>query len=605
MGGGRSSRLRSLRMTLKNRSVIRNIVRLMSIFMVMIVVAISIVYAYDASLIRSEALSANAAVAQGVVSELEAMLDHGRRIAGYLAIDEFVQAFFASAAPEIVYGSYYYQQVGQKVEAYRKGTSYINSIYVYSPRTRRVICDRPGEDGAYLVSAARLADDAWMERLSEENDGFQIYTRGVGERGFPFVLTLLYDRVLHGVRGVVVVNIDLQKLSRQLSTHIDAKAQRLFLVDERSRVVVERVKTALYADPNKDDVLARFDPLRGDDSEFIEHNGRFIAYAQVKSQEIGWYCVVIAEPGGYADRMLAVRNMALLIALGLALLAGVASLLIYLYRYKPLKSISDLLDAPQRWIDREQIDDEGVQSISDRIIANIQANQSLRAELSRQLELLDETRIQTLQLQISPHFLFNTLNLIGMTISDALGDEHPSAQMVYDLAQLLRYSLEAAELAPIREELGYTGIYLQILRRRYDDSFQTELAFDEACLDAGIPKLLLQPLIENAVFHGRIYAAPDGRGMLRIQGDLVRREGRAFVRIATRDNGQGIDPETLSALHRRIANLKELAGENIGVQNIAKRLYLLYHEQCAFEIESELGRGSTFTLTFPYLECKQ
>jgi len=190
----------------------------------------------------------------------------------------------------------------------------------------------------------------------------------------------------------------------------------------------------------------------------------------------------------------------------------------------------------------------------------------------RELIELREAEYQSLQARIQPHFLYNVLNgLIGL---NRKADRNGLEAAVLDLKDLLRYTLDHGRTVALSDELGFVRRYLDLQKLRFGDRFEYRIACDPACESLPIPKLLLQPLAENALIHGiEIWNAP---GFLDISAAP---EGDG-VRIVIRDNGAGFDLAAHDPASR------------VGLSNVTKRLELAYPSS-SFHIASAPGRGCT------------
>ena len=203
---------------------------------------------------------------------------------------------------------------------------------------------------------------------------------------------------------------------------------------------------------------------------------------------------------------------------------------------------------------------------------------------------LRQAEMNALALQVNPHFLYNTLDLIKWSIR--LGKTDEAAQIVVRLGKLLRRLLnEHGEVVPVGEEMDLVRAYLEIQRYRYADKLRIFFDIEEAILPLRIPKLVLQPLIENAIVHG-LEGQLSG-GELTVSG---RREG-AYLRFVVSDDGAGMSAETLE----RVRRMKPNGMYNIGLSNVNQRARLYGDERCGVEIESALGVGTTITLTLKVL----
>lgn len=231
--------------------------------------------------------------------------------------------------------------------------------------------------------------------------------------------------------------------------------------------------------------------------------------------------------------------------------------------------------------------------LADQITSYIQANQTLTTELSARLEILNQTKLLALQAQINPHFLFNTLSVINMQQCKELGYTHKLPKLTLELSRLLRYAIESTDLVVLETELEYAKIYIHILQERYNNKPKVHYNIEPASLSAKIPKLIIQPIVENAVFHGLAGNMNENSALT-----LSCTTDNSFCILSVRDNGVGMDKEVLANLLNSLDESVPL-NNNIGVKNVLTRMHLLYSNDFTIKIESIKGEGTTFTLRFP------
>ena len=198
---------------------------------------------------------------------------------------------------------------------------------------------------------------------------------------------------------------------------------------------------------------------------------------------------------------------------------------------------------------------------------------------------LAQAQLQSLRMQLQPHFLFNTLNAIAVLI---YRQPEAAEQMVTQLSEMLRISLDrvGVQEVTLRQELEFLGKYLEIERTRFQERLRVEVRVEPSALGACVPNMILQPIVENAVRHG--IAPRSGGGRIEIS---ARREG-GLLHLAVSDDGRGAD-EPVEALAAR---------GGLGLANTRGRLSGLYGDRHSFALRSSAGLGMTVTITIPYRE---
>lgn len=204
------------------------------------------------------------------------------------------------------------------------------------------------------------------------------------------------------------------------------------------------------------------------------------------------------------------------------------------------------------------------------------------------VDLRRRVEIKQLEAQFNPHFLYNTLETIRYTM---LIDQQTASDLIVKLNKILRYSVSnATDKVTLLEDLEYIQNFLEIMKLRFQDRFEYFIEIDEKCNSLVIPKLIVQPLIENSLRHN-----------YKNKKDLsiwltANIEGDALV-IEVEDNGDGMDELELNEIKKVITIDGETNGNHIGLSNVAKRLYLLHGQNSKIEISSRKGIGTKVRIT--------
>ena len=211
-------------------------------------------------------------------------------------------------------------------------------------------------------------------------------------------------------------------------------------------------------------------------------------------------------------------------------------------------------------------------------------------------ELKSKTaELKALQAQINPHFLFNTLESIRMNA--LMNHDDQTAKMIHILGNLLRWNIKTRGMfATLREEIDYAGAFVELQKMRYPDAFEVTQDVPQRLLDLGVPRLILQPLVENAIKHGQ--KGVSSGGVISIRA-VEAPEGQ--LNIAVEDNGHGMDAETV---RRIVGRLNEPEGEtpdeySIGLSNVHQRIRILFGAPYGLTIESEPGVKTVVSIAMP------
>jgi LytS/YehU family sensor histidine kinase len=226
-----------------------------------------------------------------------------------------------------------------------------------------------------------------------------------------------------------------------------------------------------------------------------------------------------------------------------------------------------------------------------RLAIGISELLSLQAEISeveRQKELLAQARLEALQAQIRPHFLFNTLNTV---IATSRVNPDLARELLTELAAFLRHTISyRGDKIRAVDEIAFVQQYLRLEQARFGDRISVQLRVEPQAEAALIPVLALQPLVENAIVHG--LAPKDGQGKLLVS---LRRRG-AELQMAVVDNGVGIPRARL----RRLFLPQERSGMSLGIANVHERLHSLYGVHGQIRLRSRPGRGTFAVVRLPF-----
>ena len=205
-----------------------------------------------------------------------------------------------------------------------------------------------------------------------------------------------------------------------------------------------------------------------------------------------------------------------------------------------------------------------------------------------------ESELDTLQAQINPHFLYNTLDSLYWKATESENDE--IAEDILSLSQLFRLVLNRGDgIVTVQTEADLLERYLHIQKMRFGKRLTYEISLDRDILEEEIPKLILQPFVENAIVHG--FESTEGSYTLSVIG--VKKEKNMVFRI--RDTGVGMSGEQLEAIWDK-ADTRKYASQRIGkyaIRNVRERLALIYRKDYALKIESSVGFGTTVTIVVP------
>lgn len=565
-----------------HRTAIHRFLRMALIFIPVILCITLSVFLYAERTIEAEFSSINLTNTRSAAEEMKKLTRKMRFITASLLLDDNARAFFTDS--DVFEGTE--RALNGQITSYLNTYEGIESIYLYSPLTGQVLTGL-----TYYKSTTAAANIRWLNDFQMAS-GMLLMPR-IQEEGYPYVLTAIRRLNEYGYDGVAVVNISLNAIASMLGVQED-DAHSFYILNEAGEVLYRKNKQALLEDAARFSDLRHFEKTQEDKTLLDRTESRAFVWSQVYNETTGLYFVEKTYMTEYTERMSMLQG--LIFSGAMILLAMFLCVAAYLTcnALRPLRHLERVLDQGEI-VGGKHPQDEYTRYLTQRIMAQIQSNAHFREMLTDQLILLEKTQLRSLRSQINPHFLFNTLNAISMQVAGGEDGQSRAIAMIGWLSELLRYSLAKTDSVPLSMEILQTRNYLNLLLARYDQEFTVELSVAPGLDGCLVPRLLLQPLIENAVFHG-VVPLEGRQGRIQIQID--RRDNSLCVVVE--DNGIGMSAETLEQLRTQLAHLpEEMPEKHIGLLNVAIRLHLMYPASPPVSVESAADAYTRFTLLIP------
>ncbi|WP_274653361.1 sensor histidine kinase [Paenibacillus humicola] len=316
----------------------------------------------------------------------------------------------------------------------------------------------------------------------------------------------------------------------------------------------------------------------------------------------GW-TTVVAIPNTFKNALLNVKEvrnhllwMSALVIVGSLILAALLSV----YMLQPIRRIIKSMRLVRNGNFDIQLNEEGLDPEMKQLYGGFNAMVFEIKKLIRKIYddglLLRSAQMDALQLQISPHFLYNTLQTM-----EALGEvrEVPEVQIIAEsLGKLFHYNIRGSHIVRLGDELDHVRTYFDIEKIRFRDKVDCIIDVDDKLKEYRILKFILQPIVENSILHG--FRGLKRKGIVTIHAEAD--NGVLTIRVS--DNGAGIRSPILRFLHKRLEECREgsfsgAAGDLIGIFNVQKRLINYYGVRYGLSIESGEHAGTTVTLTLP------
>lgn len=421
---------------------------------------------------------------------------------------------------------------------------------------------------------------------------------------YQWVITLskgLRNEDTGKIEGIFFVDMNYSSIE-ELCRKIDlGNKSYLFIVDKNGKIIYHPKQQLLYSGLKSELIQEVLD--QGTGNFLTSANDQRQLYSVFRSGKTDWSVAGVTYVSEFMKNRSEIQLVYLLITVCLFVLSMLLALWLSGEITKPMKS----LEFSMKEVQNGEFDKALVELHGNNEITSLGRSFNIMTEKIQ--ELMDEniqeqrekrkSELKVLQAQINPHFLYNTLDsIIWMAES---GKNQEVVQMTSSLAKLLRQSISNEdEIVTVEREIEYTKNYLSIQKLRYRDQLEYFIDVDQEVLHQRIVKLVIQPLVENAIYHGIKYL--EGKGMIIIQGSL--QDGR--VMLTVQDNGIGMDEGTLRQIlvKRETSVNRQKKTSNVGVYNVHNRLQLYYGKEFGLSYESTPGVGTSVRITIPVTEEK-
>ena len=485
-------------------------------------------------------------------------------------------------------GSADLSEVNESLSVAAKLDDSVEAICVYDPEGKLIVC---GSERTNLKEGG--VNLSYDEELFSDSDDFAIsapHVQTLFEGYYPWVVTIVRreEGILDGRDVYVAIDFSFTGIAGYVDSVGIGSQGYSFIMDKTGELVYHPRQQMLYSGLVRES-LRKLAELP--DGSYTEGN---TLRTITTLDEVGWRVVGVSfldEVNKTRDKTL---SGVLFTALVCCLMVAVAMRLI-LGRVltKPVNSLISSMrgfeSAPDgyRYSPAENHIAE-LEMISDSFGQMTWIVRSLMEKAREEEATLRKTELKALQAQINPHFLYNTLDSIQWMCER--GKNESAVNMVSALAKLFRISISRGhELIPIKDELKHAESYLVIQKYRYSDRFTYRFETDESLDEYLCGKITLQPLIENAIYHGIEPLIDDGEIVISTESD------GDDILMKVRDNGVGMTSEQVKS----ILSKERSDSSGIGVRNVNDRIRIWFGEKYGLSVESEPDEGTTITVRIP------
>lgn len=448
---------------------------------------------------------------------------------------------------------------------YQAALDKMENLHFSTPHIQRLFAD-PDENFRWVVSLSRYV------QLTRE--------------GSTYSGVLLVDM---GFSGIEQVCRDVEL----------AGGGYIYLTDASGELIYHPRQQLIYAGLDTENNLAAASLADGTHTETFQGERRLVTVKTVGYT--GWKLVGVVPRAGAGD------DGGYIFLFGLSMLLFSAFLMAFLnFRISarisdPIRRLEQSVKELEAGTREVAIKEDGcyeVRRLAHSIASMVSTMRHLMDDIILQEKRKRRSELEVLQSQINPHFIYNTLDSVIWMTEAGRYDE--AIQMVTSLARLFRIALSRGRsFIPLADELEHARHYMTIQQIRYQDRFTASVRAEEGTEGLYTLKLIVQPLLENAIYHGMAGCEEDGRITV-----TAKREGGDLV-IDVSDNGVGMPPEVVERLLDESQPQTRSSGSGIGVRNVHRRIRLTFGEGYGLEVFSEPDEGTTVRIRLPALTAEE
>ncbi len=395
--------------------------------------------------------------------------------------------------------------------------------------------------------------------------------------------------------GVLLVDMDYSGISRMMEQiNASGNGQYYYLCDGNGNIIYHphQVQLDNGMQSESSEKAAASDEKIYD--EYMEGMHRKVIVNSISYT--GWKLVGVMPYSIFTTRMADIKQFVLVVSLLMAMMLELINQVVSVRISSPIMKLNNSVNKyeegkePHIYIGGS----EEIRHLGKSIQESYKQNLSLMKRVVWEQNERRKSELDVLQSQINPHFLYNTLDSITWMIEGEKNEE--AAFMITQLAKLFRISLSKGHtIISIRDELQHAQSYMNIQKIRYKNKFEVVFDIDPEILDHCVVKLVLQPILENAINYG--IREMDGCGIINVCGKKV--DDRIILSVS--DNGMGIPDDEIGFLLKDTNRIRK-RGSGVGLVNVNNRIKILFGGQYGLYIESELDEGTTVYINIPAIE---
>ncbi len=475
---------------------------------------------------------------------------------------------------------------------------FIDSIYLYMDGLENFIASSSDE----LANITTFNDTVWYDhyrKIPKDNSHF-VETRELQRYVYDKAKNVItiYQRMAYA-KGVVVLNVKTNDFGLRLIDMLNS-GQSFFFLNKAGDILYGSNKETTLDVNSQDGFFTRIMKeyeLNGkfnQNQKWVKLNDHYY-FLNIKPDDYKQtYLVSMLSFSSFFEKLSGFIKLAFVILLINILIVMLLSWITTKSAFKHITYLIEVFGAAERGEvigEPQQIVKDEYNLILNNVLFLFIKNSQMQANLMEKQHQSQISELAALQLQINPHFIFNTLQTMDLEVLKELGGQATLHTLIQELSRIIKYALtNPMELVALREELDYLRAYIEIQEVRFNNNIVVYYEIDEELQEFFVFRLMLQPIIENSVSHG--IRGSNKRCCIKIKIHRIKDE----VCVSVIDNGCGISKEDLVELKLKISDAKS---KNIGLTNLNRRLTLHYGEQSGLHIQSKKDSGTVISFKIP------
>lgn len=579
-----------------NSIFIKNFVVILLLLMVSLLCVHYLVYLYNDSTMKEEVSRSSLSELIRIRDTVDIIMAEAESLSIRLGSDSNVAFFLREDSIEYPLSYAIIERIRKVQDLLRilaLTNPYIKNIQIYSGRSHYLLTVA---NGGHLD---KHDHEWWYKDYLDKKDKSKYWISTLVPPGDGLSEVILFRQLPVSSKiqdSLLLIGIGAAQLDPLLKEN--TPEQEIYILDQDGRIVYtpNQVRIHQSIEVYQPDWSA---PLPGKThSEVIYSGGRAHIVSMAPSSGREWTYLSIVPLEMYESSQSQFRSFIILLVVSGIVSSLIIAFIISVKTYQPIHGILSLLENPypSGWEAKNKASGSlnEMKFIAATIIQSREQKEELEKELELRYEMMSKAQAIALQAQINPHMLYNTLEAVNWKVMRLTNGKNEASTMIHALSRLLRLSLSTgSNIISLREELEHARLYVEVQQMHYKDELEINWKINGNILDYMTVKLTLQPIIENAIYHG---IKPSGRGGVI---SIIGYEEIQAVVLRMKDNGVGMDMFQVEKINQSF-NLNQIKeSDHIGLSNVNQRIKLVFGEPYGLKVFGKEGGGTIVEMRLP------